>query len=263
MASQSLLCTIRNIKFVTNVPMRFFVTSSAVEARGRVNWNFVSQEAEQRTKIVLTDRRKLKNVNTSPKFTKNISQLFKFFPLSPDKVENVLLNHTGILDYDARKVIEFIKILVEAGDYDIVTQEEALMCIARYPDLVKLDPGKFKENVSNIFGVSAIYDLPWNMVLVDSPSTLTDNPSHIGFIVESLTKWFSEERVRDVVGNNPTLFEMSWDEIEEKLRYLQFTMNVSAYRIAMTPKSLTHDLEYFKLRFHKVWHNQIDSQVNF
>ena len=160
--------------------MRFFVTSSAVEARGRVNWNFVSQETEQRTKIVLTDRRKLKNVYTSPKFTKNISQLFKFFPLSPDKVENVLLNHTGILDYDARKVIEFIKILVEAGDYDIVTQEEALMCIARYPDLVKLDPGKFKENVSNIFGVSAIYDLPWNMVLVDSPSTLTDNPSHIG-----------------------------------------------------------------------------------
>jgi len=249
MALQSLISSARNVKLLTNVPLRFFVTSLPADARGRVNWNFIAQETEERTKLILSDRRKLKNVYTPPKFTKNISQLFKFFPLSPDKVENILLNHTEILDCDAKQVIEIVKILVEAGDYDIITQEEALLCVARYPELVKLDPGKFKENVSNIFGVSAIYDIPWNMVLTDSPSTLTDSPSHVGFIVESLSSWFSEERVRDVVGNNPTIFEMSWHQIEEKLRYLQFTMNVSAYRIAMTPKSLTHDLEYFKLRF--------------
>ena len=71
----------------------------------------------------------------------------------------------------------------------------------------------------------------------------------MGIIAERLTKWFTDDRVRDVMGNNPTIFEMAWEELDEKLRYLQYTMNVSAYRIAMTPKSLTHDLEFFRLRF--------------
>ena len=71
----------------------------------------------------------------------------------------------------------------------------------------------------------------------------------MGIIAERLTKWFTDDRVRDVIGNNPTIFEMAWEELDEKLRYLQYTMNVSAYRIAMTPKSLTHDLEFFRLRF--------------
>ena len=49
-------------------------------------------------------------------------------------------------------------------------------------------------------------------------------------------------------GNNPCIFESDWRELETKIRYLQHTMHVSAYRIAMTPNSLTRDLEFFKLR---------------
>ena len=80
-------------------------------------------------------------------------------------------------------------------------------------------------------------------------SSLLGSVEEMGIIAERLTKWFTDDRVRDVIGNNPTIFEMAWEELDEKLRYLQYTMNVSAYRIAMTPKSLTHDLEFFRLRF--------------
>ena len=75
------------------------------------------------------------------------------------------------------------------------------------------------------------------------------DPSHTAFMVESLTKHFDEERVRDVIGNNPSLFESDWAEVEDKIQYLQMKMHVSAYRIAMTPNSLTRDLEFYRLRY--------------
>jgi len=239
----------RLLKISPNVPVRSFVTNSANNARGRPNWKYLSKETEERTKHVLIDRRKLQNISTPPAFINNISDIFEFFPLSPDKVETTLLDHPEVLEYNSSDVIDVIKILVEAGDYDIITQEEALLCIARCPDLIKINKDKFKENISNIIGLTSLYDIPWNVVMVASPITLTFDPSALGFIVDSLNNYFPDDRIRDVIGNNPTLFEMSWDEIEEKIKYLQFTMHVSAYRIAMTPKSLTHDLDFFKLRY--------------
>ena len=75
------------------------------------------------------------------------------------------------------------------------------------------------------------------------------DPSHTAFIAESLTRHFDLERVRDVIGNNPCIFETDWAEVAEKIKYLQMTMHVSAYRIAMTPNSLTRDLEFYRLRY--------------
>ena len=234
---------------VPHLSSRLFSASPVVDVRGKVNYGRLNRECEERTKLVLTDKRKLKSMYTPAKFTKNISELFKFFPLSPDKVETILMDHPAVLDYDASKVIEMIQVIVEAGDYDTVTQEEALLCIARYPQMLKLQVKDFKENLSNIFGVVAVYDIPWNVVMVASPVTILETPETIGFIVDHLSKYLPDTNIRDVIGNNPTLFEFSWEETEEKLKYLQFTMNVSAYRIAMTPYSLTKDLEFLKLRF--------------
>ena len=77
---------------------------------------------------------------------------------------------------------------------------------------------------------------------------MTQSPKSIGKMVELLTKWVTAEKVRDVIGNNPTIFEYEIQEIEGKIRFLTYTMNVSAYRVAMTPMSLTYDMEFFKLR---------------
>ena len=75
-----------------------------------------------------------------------------------------------------------------------------------------------------------------------------------------LTKWVTAEKVRDVIGNNPTIFEYDLEEIEEKIRFLTYTMNVSSYRVAMTPKSLTYDLDFFTLRRDNV--NMTRSRIN-
>eukprot|EP00092_Neocalanus_flemingeri_P009560 GFUD01010289.1.p1 GENE.GFUD01010289.1~~GFUD01010289.1.p1 ORF type:complete len:362 (+),score=81.48 GFUD01010289.1:38-1123(+) len=233
---------------VSGVPARNLRTSSVLFSKVKSGTK-LAKECEERTQFGLIDARNVKKLYTPPKFAKNISELFKFFPLSPDIVESTLMDHPEILSYDAAKVIEFIQILVEGGDYDVIKQEEALLFVARCPEILKFNKLKFAEQVSDIFGLTANYDLPWNIIIIASPHTLALNPDHIGYIVELLTKYFTAEKIRDVVGSNPEIFEMIWDDIEEKILYLQKTMNVSSHRIAMTPHSLTHSLSGLQLRY--------------
>jgi len=209
----------------------------------------LAKECEERTRITLIEERKSKQLYTPPKFSENISELFNFFPMSPEVVESALLDNQEILKYNARTVVEFIKILVECGDFELITQEEALLFIARVPEILKIDKAKFKEQVSNMFGLTALYDIPWNKVMLASPHTFTLHPQHVSHVVEHLALHFDQERIRDVIGNNPELLEIIWYDTEAKIKYLQKTMNVSAYRIAMTPKSLTCDMEFLQLRY--------------
>ena len=162
--------TVRLFPSIQQNSHRQFFTNSALAGRGKTNWKYLSKECEERTSIVLKDRARLENLYTAPEFNQNLKNLFHFFPLSPDKVEGILLDHPHILNHDSSRVIEYIKILVDAGDYDIITQEEALLCLARCPELLKINRNKFKANITNIFGLSSIYDIPWNMVIVASPS---------------------------------------------------------------------------------------------
>ena len=60
----------------------------------------------------MKDRVRLENLYTVPEFNQNITDLFHFFPLSPEKVEGILLDHPHILNYDSSRVIDFIKLLV-------------------------------------------------------------------------------------------------------------------------------------------------------
>lgn len=222
--------------------------SAPVQRRG-MDVDLFSQECEERTRAVLLDARNLKNLYTPPAFSKNISEIFNFFPLSPEIVENTLLDYPEILNHNANRAIEYIQILVECGDFDTITQEEALMFVARVPEILKTNKLKFSEQVSDLFGLTANYDIPWNKVMIASPQTLTLNAQHVSHVVELLTQFFTPARIRDVIGNNPEVLELIWYDIEAKIKYLQKTMNVSAYRIAMTPKSLTHDLEFLQLRY--------------
>ena len=160
----------RTLINVTHFPLRTFKVSSVIQIpRNQKNWNSLARECEERTKIVLTDQRKLKSIYTPDKFTKNISELFKFFPLSPERLEAVLMDNQDILDFDAASVISFIQVLVEAGDFDIITQEEALLCLARCPSLLRMPLKQFRQRISNVFGVCGMYDVPWNVVMVVSP----------------------------------------------------------------------------------------------
>ena len=115
----------RSVRYLSNlsnspqVSSRLIFTSSLLEGKGKTNWKHLSAECEERTRIVLQDQRKLENLYTAPTFNKNIKEIFRFFPLTPDKVERILLDHSELLNYDASRVIEYIQVLV--GQYYYTT----------------------------------------------------------------------------------------------------------------------------------------------
>ena len=107
-----LMRSVRLLPSIQQVSSRQFFTNSALAVRGKTNWKYLSKECEERTSIILKDRVRLENLYTVPEFHQNLRDLFHFFPLSPDKVEGILLDHPHILNHDSSRVIEFIKLLV-------------------------------------------------------------------------------------------------------------------------------------------------------
>ena len=88
------------------------IFTTAGLARNKPNWKHQNKECLERTQIILRDRQRLENLSVIPTFNQNIRELFKFFPLTPDKVETILLDHPVIVNHEAEKVIEYIQVLV-------------------------------------------------------------------------------------------------------------------------------------------------------
>ena len=104
----------RSARLLPNIQIsnRQFFTNPVLAGRGKTNWKYLSKECEDRTRIILKDRARLESLYTVPEFTQNIRDLFHFFPLSPDKVEGILLDHPEILNCDSSRVIDYIQLLV-------------------------------------------------------------------------------------------------------------------------------------------------------
>ena len=105
---------LRSARLLPNIQIsnRQFFTNSILAGRGKSNWKYLSKECEDRTRIILEDRARLESLYTVPDFNQNIRNLFQFFPLSPDKIEGILLDHPQILNCDSSRVIDYIKLLV-------------------------------------------------------------------------------------------------------------------------------------------------------
>ena len=105
---------LRSARLLPNIQIsnRQFFTNSILAGRGKSNWKYLSKECEDRTRIILEDRARLESLYTVPDFNQNIGNLFQFFPLSPDKIEGILLDHPEILNCDSSRVIDYIKLLV-------------------------------------------------------------------------------------------------------------------------------------------------------
>ena len=112
MALKALLLRSARILPSIHISNRQFFTNPVLAVRGKTNWKYLSKECEDRTRIILKDRVKLENLYKVPGFYQNMSDLFNFFPLSPDKVEGIILDHPEILNHDSSRVIDHIKILV-------------------------------------------------------------------------------------------------------------------------------------------------------
>jgi len=218
-------------------------------AKKPISGKRLSSECESRTRDVILDLQKLKKIPSYIKTSEKISDIFSFFPFSPDVVENTLIDYPEVLGHDASKVIEFVQTLVECGEFEVITQEEALVCIARYTEILRMEKCRFTEQISNLFGLTSPYNIPWNKVMIASPHSILADPQFVGQILELLEGEFPSHKIRDVIGNNPCIFESNLSELKSILKYLVDVMNVSHYRISMTPNSLSMDLECLELRY--------------
>ena len=216
---------------------------------GQADWKKVGRTAQARVEAELLEQRRLEGRPAPLSLNHNLTQLFSFFPLWPDRLAETLLQHPDLLNIQATKLIEFITVLVESGNYEVMTQEEALLCLARCPALLRQDITKFSANLANLFGLTGPLDLPWNVVLVAAPGTLLLPATRVAHTAAQLAGRMDQQWVRDCVGNNPLLLQLDWDEVEPLLDFLQHTMHVSAYRVAMTPHSLELPLATLQLRY--------------
>lgn len=177
-----------------------------------------------------------------------MKELLDFLIFTPEVVERVVVLHPKILDQPAGKVTEMIQVIVEMSDFHI-SPAEAINALARCPEILSLSVSSLREIISNMFFTTSLYDLPWNMVIVAEPRSVLLDAEYVRSFLVRLEEFFSHEHIRNLIGNNPDIFFVNWDEIERKMKFLQQTMNVSAYRVSMTPKSLTLPFDSLEARY--------------
>jgi hypothetical protein len=204
---------------------------------------------QERTVAALTEARQAKGLAVSPQYKQNILQIFEFFPFTPEVVERVLGAHPEVLLQPSERTLDMVSAVVELGDFTAITQEEALLFVARAPELLQLDREQVLAQMSAVMSLTAPFRVSWNTVLIASPESVLLDPSHISKRLIQLQHYFPADQVRDVVGNNPTVFLMEWKDIRQKMDFLQHTMHVSARRVALTPASLTTALETYRARY--------------
>jgi len=218
--------------------------STKVEGKG-IDTSMV----QERTLNTITDAKKAKGLYVSPTLADNIKQIFDFFPFSPEVVEGILVDHPEVLVHPSRKILNLVAMVVELSDFTDVTQEEALMFVARSPEILSMDPAKVRAQMSAMISVTSEFHISWNSVMIASPQTIMLDPNHVGKRLMDLQDYFDPQQIRDVVGNNPDIFLMNWSDIRKTMGFLESTMNVSARRVSITPASLTHPLEFYQTRY--------------
>jgi len=204
---------------------------------------------QERTLNAIIDAKRAKGLYVSPSLADNIKHIFDFFPFSPEVVEGILVDHPEVLVHSARKILNLVTMVVELSDFTDVTQEEALMFVARSPEILSMDPVKVRAQMSAMISVTSEFHISWNSVMIASPQTIMMDPNHVGKRLIDLQEYFDPQQIRDVVGNNPNIFLMNWSDLKKIMGFLESTMNVSARRVSITPASLTHPLAFYQTRY--------------
>jgi len=244
LASMLKTCLITSRPMVLRLSPRVFLSKTVQSAQIEVD------KASQRTVLAIMDNMKAKGLYIPPQLETNIYQVFQQFPFTPEAVENILTSHPDfLLRQTVTPALDLVTMMVELGDFVMITQEEALMWVARCPEVVQLERDKVRKQVSEMFVATAEYNLPWNSVMVASPQTILMDTRHVFFYLKELRSYFGDDQFRDLVGNNPNIFIVNISDIRDKIEYLQYVMHVSVRRIALTPNSLVHSLEFYKRRF--------------
>jgi len=207
-------------------------------------------EREQAHRVsYLNSHFKNKHICLSPRSENKIPQLLSMFPFSQEHIETAIKKEPRLLQYDPEKFFKITQVLVECGDYDIFYQEDAIQFISGYPDILEVDVESFREKISSIFSATVEYEIPWEVVLRDSPQTLMYDTKTISRFLGYLEEEFGTSNVGFVLLNNPDIIGMKISTIKKTIDYLIETMSVSPFRICRSPNVLTCDLEFLQLRY--------------
>lgn len=197
----------------------------------------------------IQEDRRIRSLTSSPAISENISGLLSLFPLAKVTVEQVVTSCPELLRFKPARIQEYCQIIAESGDHNHLSSEEALALLGAYPELLKWSKLELQSHLSELFGQTAEFLLPWNVVLLASPQLILYQPQAVAYELEKLLKYFSQEEMYHLLGNNPTLLDEPFETIEEKLIFLMKTMNVSAQRISQSRSSLTKPLHFYQLRY--------------
>jgi len=187
-------------------------------------------------------------INTS-KISEKITNLLLLFPFTQAAVKYVLMKHPDLLKQDPQRIYNFTSILVELSDYDGISQEDALCFVGGCPEVFQMSREAFRHTISTLFSETIGHEIPWNVIMRQSPQTLLCDTKIINRYLSFFSSELGAANVCHVMGNNPGIVGMDIEEIRETISFLYDTMGVSPFRITRSEELLSVSLDFLKLRY--------------
>jgi len=189
-----------------------------------------------------------RDIPFSPLMREKLDTLLSLYPCSQQHVMDAILRQPRLLHHDPDKFFNFTQVLVECGDYNI-SQEEAMHLLSSWPDVLQVEEEEFRRKMSALFSHTAQYNIPWTIVIKESPQTLLLHPKDIQRDLARLEHEFGPDQVGSVIANNPDIIGLDWRSVKKIIDFAIGTMGVSPYRITRSPNFLIADLDFIKLRY--------------
>jgi len=108
---------------------------------------------------------------------------------------------------------------------------------------------EFRRMISSLISATAKFNIPWSIVLKESPGTMLLKPKFVLADLHRLETEFGADQVGSVIANNPDIIGLDWRSIKKTIDFAVETMGVSPYRITRSPNFLTIELDFIKLRY--------------
>jgi len=185
----------------------------------------------------------------SPEVLKRLENLYSLYPSRKSTLNRILISAPQILKVDPNHVKRISSLFLRHGDREIMTEEETLHLFERCSDVLHTELIDLDLQLTKLFTGTALYYLPWNIVLLENPEILFSNPDWIPRYLDKLSAFFTKRQINNLILHNPSIFTEKFSAIEEKINFLLREMNVSLHRISRTQHSLAHPLDFYTTRY--------------
>jgi len=174
----------------------------------------------------------------SPEAMMRLENLYSLYPSRKSTLNRILISAPQILKVDPIHVKRMSSLFLRHGDREIMSEEETLHLFERCSDVLHTEFIDLDLQLTKLFTSTALYHLPWNIVLLENPEILFSNPDWIPRYLEKLSAFFTARQMNSLILHNPSIFTENFSAIEEKINFLLREMNVSLHRISRRDPSV-------------------------